>query len=136
MKVSQLLPSTQPLPIAFPDGEPTGITLKVISSDSRVPASLARTHYQELGKSSKVDLLDAERRNIEVCAACIVGWTGLEDDEGNPLPYSPEQAKELLARTELSFVREQVQDFVAKRTNFFRRGSGEARADSATAHPA
>lgn len=125
MKINQLLPTAQDFPITLPDGENSGIVLKLISLDAPAPRSVARTYAQNfVGTKPTIEAL--EQQNGEVVAACIVGWSGLEDETGAPLPYSAEKAKELMCNSELAFVREQVESFISKRVNFFRREPGTA----------
>ena len=45
-------------------------------------------------------LTEAESVNViasVLAECCLFGWQGLEDDNGKPIPYSKEKAKELLA---------------------------------------
>jgi hypothetical protein len=53
-------------------------------------------------------------------AAAVKGWEGLEDDNDQPVPYSPEKALEVLSLPEMLDVRRQVQQFASVRANFFR----------------
>lgn len=123
MKINQLLPTAADLHIVLPDGESTGIVIKMVGQDSSAFRSAAKGIAQMLmaQEDKKLDVEALEKQNIELLAACIVNWSGLEDEEGNPLPFTKTKAIELLSMPELAFVREQIERFVAKRQNFFRR---------------
>jgi hypothetical protein len=125
MKVSSLLPTARDLPIKFVDGEPTGIVMKIVGHDSKQVHEVGKKFAMQLSEDGKnFDLL--EQRAAEVVAACVVGWTGLENEDGTPMPYSHEKAVELLSKPELSFIAEQVVRYAATRQNFFRRPESEA----------
>ena len=128
MKLSQLLPKSQDLPITFPDGEPTGIVLKVVGQDSKQVREVTKRFalIMDEQKPTLERMNQVEQRASEIVAACIVGWTGLEDEDGNPLPYSPDKALELVSKPELAFISEQVVRYAADRQNFFRRGDNTA----------
>lgn len=128
MKISQLLPKSQDLPINFPDGEPTGIVLKVVGQDSKQVREVTKRFALVMdGDTQTLERINQmEQRAAEIVAACIVGWSGLEDDDGGPLPYSTEKALELVSKPELAFIAEQVVRYAADRQNFFRRGKPEA----------
>jgi hypothetical protein len=121
MKLKQLLPSAQKLEITLPDGSPTGIVLSVVGQDSVTFRDCAKKWGQlMLDKAEKPNLNELETQNAELTAAFIVGWDGIEGDDGAPMIYSKEKALELMSNPELSFVREQVEEFARTRTHFFR----------------
>jgi hypothetical protein len=125
MEITDLFPIAQDLRVLFPDGTDTGVTLRVIGSDSSKFRAVAKKYAQlSLGKEHPtVDEMD--NQNAELCAVCVVGWTGLTEN-GEELPYSQEKALELMRKPELTFIREQVEGFVSKRANFFRKSKGPA----------
>lgn len=99
---------------------------------ARTGNDAAREKFEQLVSASdvliarKAGALSAEKQAeiaLEVFASCIlVGWDGLEDDNG-PIPYSVEKAKELLANQDfLNFVRE----FAETQENYRRDNTEEA----------
>lgn len=109
----------------MPDLTDSGITLQVIGHDSKAFREGAKRFGQRVmdGEKQTVDFLDSQ--NTELVATCIVGWTGLEEDDGTPTPYSHAKAVELMGMPELAFVREQVEAYAGKRMNFFSADKGE-----------
>lgn len=127
MKLTDLYPQSQKLAITLPNGAETGIVLDVVGQDSaQYRAVMLRQSKAFLGmEQNTVDPAALAHMNAERVASHIVGWTNLEDEQGAPLAYSAEKAIELMAKPELSFVREQVEAFAEKRTNFFSGGDAQ-----------
>lgn len=123
MKLTELSPRGQDLPIRWPDSdEETGIVFKVVSADSKQFFNVVTKHAQEaLGREKELPIPERQKQTAEQVAACIVGWTGIDD-----LTYSPENAVALMENPEYAFIREQVEGYVVKRSNFFRAGKGKA----------
>lgn len=128
MDIKNLLPTRQSFELKFPSGEGTGITLHVQGQDSKefrdaakkfAAAQLARK------KDDAIDLDALEKQRIDLAVVCLVGWDGVEEDDV-PVEFSKAKAKELLSKPELSFIVEQVEEFVALRANFFRGRSNPA----------
>jgi hypothetical protein len=120
MNLNDLMPVAADLVVLMPDGSPSGLTLKVIHKDNKAFKALEkRLQQQMMDTGGKVPVDDLTKFAIDMVASCIVGWDGLTED-GTPVPFSQEKAVDLMAREELAFIREQVEGFVAKRTNFFR----------------
>lgn len=125
MRIDQL-GIAQDLDIKFPDGkggfaDSTGIVLKVVGTDSDEFHGVVKRQMQEArGRETALTVDEISRQTSEQLACCIVGWTGIEDVNGE-VPYSPEKALEIMETTRLAFIREQVEGFVTKRTNFFRK---------------
>ena len=134
MDLAQLLPAPAEVVINLPDGTPTDIVFKMVGQDSKQFRDIAKKMARSmLGKEQKPDIDALEQQNAELIASCVVGWKGLTED-GQPLDYTPAKALDLLNRPELSFIREQLEVCVAKRTNFFRRGSAQSAGEDTTAH--
>jgi hypothetical protein len=124
MKLTDLYPQSQKLPIAFPNGADTGIVLDVVGQDSpQYRAVMLRQSKAFLGSTSTPEPEALAQMNAERVASHIVGWVNLQDEQGAPLPYSHEKAVDLMAKPELRFVAEQVEAFAEKRTNFFSGGN-------------
>lgn len=123
MKLTDLYPQPQKLPIEFPNGADTGIVLDVVGQDSlQYRAVMLRQSKAFLGSTSTPEPEVLAQMNAERIASHIVGWKNLQDEQGAPLPYSHEKAVELMAKPELRFIAERVEEFAEKRTNFFCRG--------------
>jgi GTP cyclohydrolase I len=73
-----------------------------------------------MSKGMMVGELDAEKlaeENIEDLVKLTVKWTGFEIN-GEELPATPENFR--MVYTDWPWIREQAQDFVGNRANFFR----------------
>lgn len=120
MELTSLFPIAADLAITLPSGEETGIVFKVLGQDSTAFRKGAKAMASAFQQDDKPTPDVMERINNEIYAGCIVSWSGLEEN-GAPLAYSPEKALELIAKPELTFIREQVEAFVSKRAQFFRK---------------
>lgn len=122
MKLTDLKPSVASMEVVHPTMGATGVTLRLVGQDTKQFRDKAKQIAKSVvGKGTKdVDLDAMQDQNLELVACCIVGWSGLEDDDGAELEYTPERALELIRNPELSFIKEQVEEFVADRKNFFR----------------
>lgn len=121
MDISALFPIAQDLRVLFPDNTDTGVTLRVVGSDSSAFRAVAKKYAQKYLGAERPSVDEMDEQNAELCASCIVGWTGLTEN-GEDLPYSAAKALELMSKPELGFIREQVEGFISKRANFFRKG--------------
>lgn len=121
MKLSKLKPQTQELPVYLPNGEDTGIRLKVVSKDNARVRELQRELFvlseKELDPAAKHRAV--EQQAYKMAAACVVDWSGIEDEEGNPLQFSKEQCEALFHDPELMYLTETVMEFAGKRQHFF-----------------
>lgn len=125
MKITDLFPIAQILNIKDGLGEPTEIKFQVLGMESRpVREAAKRVHKSTVGQVDP-DIDSLEKGNAEVVAACIVGWSGIENADG-PVPYSHAKAVEYMLTPELTFMRAQVEEFVSKREVFFRKGDQAA----------
>lgn len=105
-------------------GKGIGITLKLISREADVPRNLsirladkmrvAEAKAQRTGKAG-ASLAEIEQNGVELLAACVVGWSGVEED-GKPLGFSKEALKEHLLG--INWVREQINTQLDDLTNF------------------
>lgn len=122
MKLTDLLPKVAKLKVLHPiSKEPLGLTLHVVGHDSKQ----FRDTYREILKSTQgkkeADLLELEKSNLRLVAACIVGWDAEAEEAFGP--FSTARALEIVAMDELSFIKEQVEAFISERSNFFRTDS-------------
>lgn len=125
MRINRMLPVVRQLEIKMPDGSVSGVVLSVVGQDSVQFRNMAKKfHAEMLTRKEKPTFDELEQHNAELIASCVVGWDGLEDDEGNPLGHSHNEAVKLMLNPGLAFMRDQVEEFAKERTNFFR-GSAE-----------
>ena len=126
MELKSLMPSTQQLEIVMPSGEQTGINLTIQGQDTKAfrDAAKAFAMKQLERKDKAIDLNEIEKQRLELAVVCLVDWAGLQEDDVE-VPFSKAKAKELLAMPELSFIVEQIEEFVTQRANFFRPRSGK-----------
>lgn len=102
-------------------GEDTDIRIRVNSPDSKAYQQamhkLSNQRLQQMSrKGSAVTSERVQREAIEMLAANIVGWEGVEEN-GEPLPFSHDAAIDLLTR--FKWLREQIDSFLGDRKNFF-----------------
>lgn len=124
MRISALKPVSRELPVTLPSGEATGIVLTLISKDNaafRTAQKAIMTKSQD-GYTPTIDEL--ERMNCEMAAHCVTGWTGLEDENDQPIPFSHAKCVEIFMNPELTFIRESVEAFISMRAMFFRKSTG------------
>lgn len=129
MKLQALFPHTAALAIKDGSGQETGIKFDMVGADSKQYRDAAKKAAKSvLGQDKELtqdfDLI--EKSNAGLYAACIVGWSGIEGDDGEPLPYSAAKALDFMMTPELGYIREQVEGFVFKRTEFFYKSSEAA----------
>lgn len=87
---------------------------------SQVRAAENRTRQRMLAKKQAKLTADELDRSIEErAAAALVGWEHLQDDNGQPVPYSKENAAALI---KFPWVAAQVTEYVAEYSDFFRKG--------------
>lgn len=129
MNILQLRPQVKELEIKLPTGESTGIIFKVVGQDSKQFKAVSGKWIElslDAAKGKKVNPDQMFQARAEMAAACVVGWSNLDDENDLPIPYSPEKALELLAQPEFSFIVEQLDAFVTERVNFFRKSEAAA----------
>lgn len=90
-----------------------GVTLRVLGRDAE-QLQAARKDAERKRAEGK---LDTETANRHVLAAAVAGWEGVELD-GQPLPYSHENALRLMMDERTAWVAEQVAPFSLSRRNF------------------
>lgn len=105
-------------------GEKTGIVIRITGRESEAVKKVERAQADRrferanlTGNFAPLKAEELERDQAERLVAATAGWDGVEDESGQPLHFSPENAKRLY--TEVSWVREQVQRAMDDRTRFF-----------------
>lgn len=114
------------LELVHPDTEEVipGMTIRLLGYDSSVYRKIALKKQQaalnRISKGKKAMDLKAEQieeDTIEELVALTVEWTGFEM-EGEALPCNPENKR--MVYSDWRWIKEQAQEFVANRANFFR----------------
>lgn len=97
------------------DGEK--ISIRLVGMDStKYRRAMSRIASKNMGKRQKQRSIEkAEQEGAELLAACTVGWQNIV--VGEPLEHSEEAAYDLYVGQR--WIREQVDEFVADRANFF-----------------
>jgi len=112
--------------VVHPESEEAipGMTITLLGQDSKVYRKIQLAKQQALlnriAKGKKVADLDAEKMaqdGIDDLVQLTTAWTGFTLD-GAALDCTPENVKRVY--TEWAWIKEQVQEFVADRSNFFR----------------
>lgn len=104
------------------NGKKVSIRVKGPDSDTyrRMTRLQIRKRMERSAKGEKLDDdADAEANEndaIEIMAACTVGWQGINDKGGNPIPCSPQNATTLYKR--YPTIRDQIDVFISSRANF------------------
>lgn len=121
MDLNNLRPQVTEMEIQDPAGNPTGVVFSLIGKDTKQFRdkfkSIVKTNTAK--KTKEVDLDSLEEQNAELLATSIVGWKGLTEG-GVEVPYSPDKALSIIKDPELAFIKEQVEEFIQDRKNFFR----------------
>lgn len=100
---------------------PTAMRIQVASPDSetfrRVDRRIKNRNMQAARKNKNAMTVEAlESSGLELLTAVTLGWENVSMG-GEPLAFSAENVRKLYA--DFPFIREQVDEFVGERTNFF-----------------
>jgi hypothetical protein len=102
-------------PLKTEDGK--NITIRLLGNDSReFRAGLSEIAEKNVGKK-RTSFASAEANGIELLARVTVGWQNVTY-KGEALKCTPENVRTLY--TEISWIKEQVDAFVADRSNFLK----------------
>lgn len=99
-------------------GEPITITLVGTDSDvfRKAQRAILDRRLNQKGKT-KLSSAEIEQEGITTLASCTVGWSGIKID-GKELPFSKDNVKALYGRADLPWIKDQVDEFIADRSNF------------------
>ena len=104
-------------------GEPTGIRLKISGPDSatqrRAELEMTDRLAEMAGPDGRISARDRETARLETLAACVLGWSVLED--GQPVPFNTANVLRLLRMAK--WVEIQIDNFAGDRAAF--RDGGE-----------
>jgi hypothetical protein len=112
--------------VAHPESEEAipGMTITLLGQDSKVYRKIQLAKQQaalnRISKGKRAVDLDAEKLaedSVDDLVKLTVAWSGFTLD-GKALDCTPENVKRVYA--DWAWIKEQVQEFVADRSNFFR----------------
>jgi hypothetical protein len=97
------------------------VTIKLLGPDSMVYRKANRDMVRKRVRANAVgetetSFDDEDAENISLLARLTVGWSGVNDPKGDPIPFSYDAAVQLYTRYPV--IRDQVDLFVANRGNF------------------
>lgn len=104
------------------DDEGNPVSIKLLGQDSKawrkMNRDFTRKKTSEMAKSRRrsVDFTMTDEEKAEMVAACTIGWSGIEED-GQAIEFSQESAKDIYMK--YSWIREQADEFIGDRANFF-----------------
>ena len=120
--IADLFAKTVSLELNDYDGNPTGIKLQVVGTDSkqfRDAEKRTLPYFNKLkGDLSPEDLSALSDINKEAIISLIVGW---DNDDAFGGAYTPELAKSIFVQEHAKVVLDQVEVFAKERANFFPR---------------
>lgn len=101
--------------------EALGVTVTVVGKNSRrfkdkFYESVAEAQNETKEAPNADKMRAAERRGVELIAACVIGWSDNEFFGGE---YTAEKALEIIGQPELSWVKDQVEAAIVEDSHFF-----------------
>lgn len=124
MELSSLIqsPSTTVEIIHPLTNKPTGISFVLASRHRPEVKSLARSiadkRMASVRQNKPLDTAAMDEESLDLLVASIKGWSGIEDD-GAPVPFSQQKAREILSREGLEWVRKQLDEAMGNDALFF-----------------
>jgi hypothetical protein len=89
-----------------------GLALKVRPAGNIEARRIYQAETARIPRSRRIHGLDpADERaasDESIIGAILVDWSGVEDDDGNPIPYSRDKAREIITDPSLEAFREAV----------------------------
>lgn len=101
-------------------GEPLDVTIRLLGSDSAAYRNAVKRIAERRRGQKRQTLDEMEQQAAELMASITVGWANLERD-GKPVDFSHDAAQQVYI--DFPWIREQVDQFVTDRANFFTRPS-------------
>lgn len=132
MKLSSIkLAESSVLDVLNPEtGEQCGAKITLMSPehpDARAHAMrIERERRSRAARSKRLAPEDPETQReqfIDRIAYMTLGWTGFEEDDGLPMAFSQERAREIYSNPAFAWVRDQVIEFIGERENFIARSA-------------
>lgn len=107
-------------PVTF---RPTGIKIQLYSAESEQWRKAFNRVLKENGKYEKmrdgVPPEKNERDRVSLLVAVTAGWSGVTEN-GVELPFNEANARRIYEHRKLSFIRRQIDEFIANVENFTR----------------
>lgn len=114
------------------DDDDTALELKIARIGNptyqRRLQELVRPHRRKVRMGFDEDL--EAHVKVAVAECCLVGWRGLEDDDGKPIAYSKEKSVEILTDAAYSDVLDFVMDVANDAAVYREQAIGEAAGNS------
>ena len=100
------------------DGTTADVTWSVVGSQSAARRKAEDAESRKLLRASRTQMEpeDLRERRVTLALACSKGYEGWEDDAGNALPFTRNNAREILQADER--ILEQVETAIAKHSAF------------------
>jgi hypothetical protein len=97
----------------------TPVMITVVGPYSERIRAVRERQQKRLLKKARKELTPEEihERQIEVATAAIIDWAGFEAEDGTPIPFTPENAREVL--TAAPWIQDQVEEAVNAHASFF-----------------
>ena len=112
------------------DGTPLGVRFTLAGPThperKRIQFSQQRKTMRAFEKKGRVDLPDpeeAEESRLQNLAAYTLGWEGVEDDKGQPIPFSPAAALALYKDPAMGWLVSQLDTALGEGELFIRRAA-------------
>lgn len=85
------------------------ITVTIMGSYSKVYRRIREQHTQRMVKRRQANPTAEQllQNRMDLVASCVLAWSGITDDQGNPLPCTKEHALELVS---VPYVLEQLEE--------------------------
>ena len=109
-------PYTDEVLMGDSDGKPMTITL--LGADSPTFKRAVTDIQQASSKRKRHTPAEQERNVVNALARATVGWSDNFEWDGEPFPFTAENCRRLY--TERAWVRSQVDEFMADRSNFLK----------------
>lgn len=97
--------------IKAPDGSPTDIRIHIRGARSDAVRQVVERHQQAMAeavRSKRPDFEALEKaRDSELATAAVIDWAGIEED-GQPMPCTPEKVRQLLTHPGYDWLAAQV----------------------------
>lgn len=116
--------------IKDPNGEPTGVVFEMAGPEhpdrKRITFAQSRKFMKSYAKTGRPELPepeDAEEQKRENLAAFTLGWTGFAGEDGKPLAFSKQAAKDLYLDPEMAWLVDQLDAALGDKELFITRSA-------------